>query len=1026
MHVFRSIIVAALATLGLLAVVANANANVRVTLSDGPSPAKPETLVAGGHPDISLKMSFPDWASEKTKNVDVDLPAGMIGNPAATPLCSTEDALAAACPANTQIGDVTAFAQVTLPGLELLPLDQEIHGKLYNVEPPAGRPAAIAATLISDLNIPPLVEVAPITTIAAWKLRAPGDYGLTNEVRNLPETTEIKILGNPVQASVRLKAMSYTFYGERDWYTTPYTINPTECTEQTMRGRAAGVSDGNDFGQDGTFKFTPTGCEDIPFEAGPGKIEQTVTPSAPDRTEFTAKEPSGVTVELNMPGPDTGKQWGMVSRAEVLLPEGISLSAGVGSGPEGLDGCTDAQFGVDRLSDPRQSGGCPANSKIGTVSFDSPLVGLLSGDVFVGTSTSDAKLRLFAYVQDKGVQIKLIGKTIPDPKTGQLTTIFENLPRQPFTSFKLNFRGGPTAVMKSPDTCGTVSAPGYLESFTTVGGQPKKATLESSVTTSGCQPRQFAPTITASADPTKAAADTTFTTTIERTDADDRLDGQKVSMPAGLLGRLAAVKTCPVDSARAGKCDLESQIGFVDVEAGTGSAPAKLGGNVYLTDGFDGGVAGLAIMIDAKVGPVDLGKTVVIGKMSARKDIGIDLTIASTPAIQEGVPLYLRKMVLSMSKPGFMFNASSCATQQMTAEFTSHEGSSATASTPYAATGCESLPFDPQMSAKITGNKTTPGFTTRILGRAGDSTLRDTQLKLPPALGASLAGVGRACTEANFRAGTCAADAVIGSVRAESNLVPLPLTGPITLFKPDNETLPALGLALRGPINMDLEIKNSIVGGRLTATIAGVPDTPIDLFEMVLSPDALLQADSKDLCSVNQTADGKFTATAGMVVNKTVPVDVSEVCGKVDPQGPVSGRASLKGIKKGKKASLTVKVSGKGRKLTSLKVSVPKAKLKFVAKKLKGNARGIVGGKYTAKSRKLSSGTSGKNAFLSVKSSQVSGKSGGASSIQLKIGKGALAKAKIKVGQRIKVKLTYTEAGSSKAKTITVTVRAGK
>ena len=1046
---------AVLAAVGFMAFAQAADANVRVVLSDGPSAAKPETLVAGGHPDLALKMSFPDSATDPTKNVNVDLPAGMIGNPGATDICHVEEINAGGCPTNTQIGEVEVSAKVALSGtfLEGFPLDQVIHGKLYNAEPARfneatkkferqpGRPAAIAAVLTSDLNAPPIIEVPKIITVANWKLRAPGDYGLTNELRDLPTTTRISggaislLTGgasDSLDAKVQLESMQYTFWGDNkagrnDWFKSPYTINPTECTPQKMAARAAGWSAGDDYGQEGTFTFTPTGCENIKFESGAGKIEQTVTPSDPVRSEFTAKEPTGVTVELKMPAPDDGLQWGMVSRADIPMPVGIALSAGVGSGPDGLAGCTDEQFDYNGTRDPRGPGGCPGNSAIGTVSFDSPLVGVLNGIVFVGTSTSDAKLREFAYVQsdDGGVQVKLVGKTVPDPVTGQLMTIFDNLPRQPFTSFKLNFRGGPTAVLKAPDTCSTVSATGTLTSFTKVNGVAKTASLPSSVTTGGCKPRQFAPTISVNANPTQAGADTTFTTTIERTDDDDRLNGQRISLPAGLLGRLASVKTCPIADARAGNCDIESQIGFIDVEAGTGPAPAKLGGNVYLTDGFDGGIAGLAIVIAAKVGPVDLGKTVVIGKMTTRKDVGIDLVIDSTPSIQEGVPLYLRKMVLSMSKPGFMFNASSCAAQQVTGAFTSVEGTTANASASYQATNCEGLPFEPQMTAKITGNKTLPGFTTRISGRAGDSTLRDTVLKLPPAVGANLAGVGNACTEAVYRSGNCGGKAVIGTVRAVSSLIPLPLTGPITLFVPESGGLPALGLALRGAINLDLDIKNSTVGGRLTSTILGVPDTPIDTFDLILSPNALLQANGKELCSGSQTADGTFTATSGKVVSKTVPVDVSEVCGNT-AQGSVSGKASLKGIKKGKKASLTVKVSGKNRKLTSLKVSVPKAKLKFVAKKLKGNARGVVGGRYTAKSKKLKSGTSGKSSFLTVKSSQVSGKSGGASSIQLNISKGALAKAKIKVGQRIKIKLTYTEKGSSKAKTITVTVKAGK
>ena len=57
-------------------------------------------------------------------------------------------------------------------------------------------------------------------------------------------------------------------------------------------------------------------------------------------------------------------------------------------------------------------------------------------------------------VDGSGVLVKLAGDVRLDPATGQITTVFDNLPQVPFTSFALSFQGGPRAVLSNPTTCG--------------------------------------------------------------------------------------------------------------------------------------------------------------------------------------------------------------------------------------------------------------------------------------------------------------------------------------------------------------------------------------------------------------------------------------------------------------------------------------------------------------------------------------------------------------------------------------------
>src|SRR5699024_7195230 len=88
--------------------------------------------------------------------------------------------------------------------------------------------------------------------------------------------------------------------------------------------------------------------------------------------------------------------------------------------------------------------------EIVTPLIDHPLI----GKVFLGQPTPTQLLRLFVDIEDgaSGLKIKLPGVSTPDPATGQLTTVFDNLPQVPFTSFALAFRGAAKAILSNRRT----------------------------------------------------------------------------------------------------------------------------------------------------------------------------------------------------------------------------------------------------------------------------------------------------------------------------------------------------------------------------------------------------------------------------------------------------------------------------------------------------------------------------------------------------------------------------------------------
>ena len=99
--------------------------------------------------------------------------------------------------------------------------------------------------------------------------------------------------------------------------------------------------------------------------------------------------------------------------------------------------------------------------------------------------------------------------------------------------------------------------------------------------------------------------------------------------------------------------------------AGSGDAPVALAGTVYLTGPTDGGLAGLAITLPGKVGPVDLGTVVTRAGILLRPDGGLTVKTRPLPAIVGGVPVSIRSLALTLDRPGFILNASSCAPQQV-------------------------------------------------------------------------------------------------------------------------------------------------------------------------------------------------------------------------------------------------------------------------------------------------------------------------------------------------------------------------
>jgi hypothetical protein len=621
---------------------------------------------------------------------------------------------------------------------------------------------------------------------------------------------------------------------------------PTSCIPATTTIEADGTA---------SSTFTPTGCANVPF-----------TPGLDVDLETTQRVvPSGATVTLTLPDRQSH-----VRRAEIALPVGTTLSPGVANG---LVACSDAQFA--------SAGGCPAGSQVGTVSFTTPLLGTLGGKVYFGDG-----FRLYVVVSGSGVLVKLPGDVRLDPATGQITTVFDNLPQVPFTRFALSFQGGAKAVLANPVGCGTKTVTALLTPWS--GTAPKTAqatfTIDADNKGGACTAPAFTPSLQIAADSTAAGRPAgKVTLAISRPDGSQDLSRVTTEMPPGLAGSLKGVPVCGEAEAGAGACPAASRVGSVTSVAGTGDAPVTLAGAVYLTGPYDGGFAGLAIVIPGKVGPVDLGTVIVRGSIALRADGGLTVRTTPLPRLIGGVPVSIRSLALTFDRPGFILNASSCSPKVVRAVLEGVDGAIATVDAPYQATDCAGLPFSPRIEATAgkrgaTAAGKAPPLRVTVIVPAGQAATSVANVGLPPALGIDLRRLAKACAPTAFAAGSCPASARIGTATATTPLLPTGLSSPVTFAVPAPGSLPGLALNLTGAVTLPLFGNVALPGadGVIHNTFAGIPDVPLERFDLAFTGGTTMPLTiRKDLCrGTRQKVQGAFTGHNGTVANVSAPLKV--------------------------------------------------------------------------------------------------------------------------------------------------------
>ena len=839
---------------------------------------------AGGHPDAAsvsfdlntVRNPVPAvgdlWPVETVRNVFVDLPPGLVGDPNAVGQCLPSQLANSAgiealplCPPESQIGVGT----VRLNGTGLL--GYEIGSfPVFNITPPPDLPAQFGMNVLGSI------------VLFNAKIRTGSDYGITISVPNTPEAipltgTTVSLWGNPSDAShdaeracpggVRpsiggptctVRPSSVAFLrnttscqpqpgsGVNDGLVTAIHV---DSWEHSGRLRADGLPDltdpawkSNSFvshdlpgyplpsGEWGAHVL-PTGCDAVPFEpALSGKPAADAKPASP----------SGFSFDLTLPQPEDPSSLGEgdLKKAVVSLPAGVHVSP---SSANGLAACSSAQIDLSEGTMPS----CPDASKIGTVTVETPLLpNPLSGTVYLaaqGDNPFGSLLAIYVVAQGPGVALKLPGHVEADPITGQLTTTFDNNPQLPFTRLHLDFDGGPRAPLVLPRQCGPYTTNATLTSWSGKTVQSNSVFTVNGDASDCSSGTSFAPSMVAGTQNTRAGGDSTFDLQLTRADRDQDLSGITVNMPSGLTGRIANALLCPDAQAATGACPTGSQIGSVTVGAGAGSDPFYItAGRAYLTGPYKGAPFGLSIVVPAKAGPFDLGNVVVRSRLLVDRHTA-DVSVISDPlpTIVQGIPLDVRDVRVSVDKPHFFVNPTSCAPKTLYGTFRSTDGWVAHSNSRFQVGSCGKLGLKPKMVLAIgakhhTAAGSTIPLTTTLTMPRGDANLRWVRVDLPSTLNARLNVIARACTPAQYAAGHCS-QAKAGSAVASTPLLRSPLRGNV-YFVRNHPGYPDLVVALRGQVAFDLVGRIKVVNNsRLTTTFSAVPDVPITKFVLRLT-----------------------------------------------------------------------------------------------------------------------------------------------------------------------------------------------
>lgn len=476
---------------------AHADLNVRITADYGATGTTTGNTVGGTTVTIPDPATYPQPSDfrESVRNMLVDLPPGLVGNPNAIPMEERCDPLVfetGMCPASATIGTLTVTS--TLVGSTPDEFPEEGYypepGEFYlniTVRPPASASTSASApqTRVSLLKTdpevpakiglyvnPPFNAYMPIREVLEVAPDTGGDLRLRTAATDLGHRLYSKSSGQFL-TNYRIDLLDLKLFGTlangNDFLT-----NPTECAEwkTSVWANALHVNDNlaadprrtgsNEFVAPASSTTVPncTNQTSIPFPiTGKVAISNRQRDVSPD-FDFTIENPG---IFANGP---------VVSTTPKKIVARVPASFNVDVQQLGRT-CAEADFDADS---------CPATSRVGSVRIETPLLlPGLTGDVYLvkkpEAGLPDLGLRLRGaitftqrgknrYVGDKGNEIE---------------TTFDNIPQLGFSKLTFHLDGGPNGLLRTlacPTSNRQPGASDFTYTFTSWTGATTSSTTD--------------------------------------------------------------------------------------------------------------------------------------------------------------------------------------------------------------------------------------------------------------------------------------------------------------------------------------------------------------------------------------------------------------------------------------------------------------------------------------------------------------------------------------------------------------------
>ncbi len=890
---------------------------------------------AGSHPfqlttSLALNETSERYPVALPKDLSFRLPPGLVGNPNAAAQCTMANFFALVletnlCTPSSVVGVATVVAHEPLASViyKTVPV--------FNLVPAQGEPARFGFEVIG--KIPVVIDTS---------VRTGSDYAVVASVKQATQTagllsSEVTLWGVPgdprhnsargwecVAGGAFAKQVGKPCPTAPELAQQPFLTLPTSCAANPASEPVVSNLEADSWAEPGHYlgaEYAWMGSQGQPlgFE-GCGQL-----PFSPEidvsSEQHTAAMPTGLEVKVKAPQRTTLEAGGLaesdIRDTSVTLPAGVELSP---SAANGLQACSESQIGFVGFDGATQTNdftdeqaSCPDASKLGTVKIKTPLLSHeLQGSVYLaspapngelGQNPFNSLLALYLVAEDpvSGVLVKLAGEGHLDEESLRVSTTFKNTPQVPFEELTLNLFGGPKGSVSTPALCGAYASevsfvPWSGTEAVNLSSPAGDFAVSSGANGTVCPASlPFTPGLAAGMSNGQAGAFTSFTLEVSRPDGDQALKGLTVHLPSGVAAMLSSVQLCSEAQASSDSCPPGSEVGKATAVAGLGPEPyVQGGGRVFITGPYDGTPFGLEIVTPAVAGPFNLGFVTVRSKISVDPhSAAITIETPNLPTQLKGVPLQLKRVLVSVDRPNFEFNPTSCNQMSIGGTVTGDQGASAGASTPLQVGGCASLPFKPTFTASTKGQTSKANgasLTVKVGSTQGQANIGKAALILPKILPSRLSTIQKACLAATFEANpaSCPEGSNIGSATVHTPVLKSALQGPAYLVSHGGAAWPDVEFVLQGEgITLILDGQTQIKGGVTSSTFNAVPDAPVSSFETVLpqGPHSALTTDlplsaKYSLCGQKLVVPTTLTGQNGARIEQQTKVAI-EGCGAV-------------------------------------------------------------------------------------------------------------------------------------------------